>query len=158
MVKVTAAAEVKARAWTVNTWVVSGPAPLLAWIVTVKVPPVEGTVPPKVAVPAFEPLPAAKVIHEGMPVSDTVAVGEPPVVTVNFRALPATMVSDEAEVIVAVLDDGSTLFDAAEAALVPLALVAVTVKVYAVPLVRPDTVQLVELAVQVFPSGDEGTV
>src|ERR1700682_4061246 len=32
---------------------------------------------------------------------------------------------------------GVTLFDAADGALIPIALVAVTVKVYAVPLVRP---------------------
>ena len=36
---------------------------------------------------------------------------------------------------------GVTLFDEADAAPVPIALVAVTVKVYAVPLVNPVTVQ-----------------
>jgi hypothetical protein len=34
---------------------------------------------------------------------------------------------------------GSTTFDDAEAAPVPAALVALTVKVYALPLVKPDT-------------------
>jgi hypothetical protein len=36
---------------------------------------------------------------------------------------------------------GVTLFEAAEATLMPMALVALTVKVYAVPLVRPVTMQ-----------------
>ena len=54
--------------------------------------------------------------------------------------------------------DGVTELEAAEARPVPLPLVAVTVKVYAVPLVRPVTVQLVELLVQVFPPVDEVTV
>ena len=54
---------------------------------------------------------------------------------------------------------GITELDAAEATLVPLALVAVTVKVYAVPLVRPVTVQEVAPVVgQVFPPVDEVTV
>jgi hypothetical protein len=35
---------------------------------------------------------------------------------------------------------GVTLFEAADAGLTPLALVAVTVKVYEVPLARPETV------------------
>ena len=42
---------------------------------------------------------------------------------------------------------------------VPSALVALTVKVYAVPLVRPETVQLVApVVVQVNPPGDDVTV
>jgi hypothetical protein len=39
--------------------------------------------------------------------------------------------------------EGVTVFDAAEAGPVPIALVAVTVNVYAVPLVSPVTVVLV---------------
>jgi hypothetical protein len=42
---------------------------------------------------------------------------------------------------------GVTLAEAAEAVLVPAALVAVTVNVYAVPLARPLNTQLVELPV-----------
>ena len=55
---------------------------------------------------------------------------------------------------------GVTLFEAAEAAPVPTALVAVTVKVYAVPLERPVTVMDVQGAVQlpVMPLGDEVAV
>jgi hypothetical protein len=45
------------------------------------------------------------------------------------------------------------LFDAAEAAPVPIALVAVTVNVYAVPGVRPITVAGLALAVPVIPPG-----
>ena len=48
--------------------------------------------------------------------------------------------------------------DGAEALPVPALLVAVTVKVYGVPLVRPVTVQPVEAVVQVRPPGDEVTV
>src|ERR687883_605476 len=46
---------------------------------------------------------------------------------------------------------GVTLFDASDAALVPTALVAVTVKLYAVPFVRPVTVAVV--GTTVLPSG-----
>ena len=48
----------------------------------------------------------------------------------------------------------------AEAGLLPTALVAVTVKVYGVPLVRPVTVQVAagSTAVQVLPSGEDVTV
>ena len=47
---------------------------------------------------------------------------------------------------------------AADAEEVPTELVAVTVKVYAVPLVRPDTVAKVPLVVAVMPPGLEVTV
>ena len=47
--------------------------------------------------------------------------------------------------------DGTTAFEAAEAAPVPSALVAVTVKVYELPLVRPVTVHEVVAVVQVWP-------
>src|SRR5260370_40411290 len=54
---------------------------------------------------------------------------------------------------------GVTELDGDEAGPVPTALVAVTVKVYLVPLVRPLTVALVAvpLALAVIPPGDEGT-
>jgi hypothetical protein len=48
---------------------------------------------------------------------------------------------------------GVTLFDAPDAELVPTALVAVTVKVYAVPLVRPVTVIGLPAPVPVIPLG-----
>jgi hypothetical protein len=48
---------------------------------------------------------------------------------------------------------GVTLFDAADAEPVPAAFVAVTVKVYAVPLVRPDTVHGEAALVQNSPPG-----
>ena len=48
--------------------------------------------------------------------------------------------------------------DGAEALPAPTALVAATVKVYAVPLVRPVTVQAVEAVAQVRPAGVEVTV
>ena len=48
--------------------------------------------------------------------------------------------------------------EAADAGLVPAELVAVTVNVYVVPLVRPPTVQLVVAELQVKPPGDEVAV
>ena len=53
---------------------------------------------------------------------------------------------------------GVTALLAVEAGLGPTALVAVTVKVYAVPLVNPVTVQGEDAEVQVKPPGDEVTV
>ena len=54
---------------------------------------------------------------------------------------------------------GVTAADAAEATLVPLAFVAVTVNVYAVPLVSPVTVAtMAPVVVAVLPPGDEVTV
>ena len=50
---------------------------------------------------------------------------------------------------------GVTLFEAAEAALVPIALIATTVNVYAVPLVRPVTVIGEPVLVAVSPPGEE---
>jgi hypothetical protein len=48
--------------------------------------------------------------------------------------------------------------DAADGGLLPAGLVATTVKVYAVPFVRPETVQLVVDVLQVRLPGDEVTV
>jgi hypothetical protein len=48
---------------------------------------------------------------------------------------------------------GVTLFDAALAGPVPVALVAVTTNVYAVPVVRPETVIGEEVPVPVKPPG-----
>ena len=53
---------------------------------------------------------------------------------------------------------GVTLLDAAEAVPVPTAFVAVTVKVYAVPLVRPVTVSGLVAPVAVKPPGLEVAV
>lgn len=53
---------------------------------------------------------------------------------------------------------GTTLLEAAEAAPVPTAFVAVTVKVYALPFVRPVTVSGLDAPVAVLPSGLEVTV
>ena len=53
---------------------------------------------------------------------------------------------------------GVTLFEAAEAALMPTALLAVTVKVYAVPLVKPGTVMGEAAPIAVIPPGEEVTV
>ena len=53
---------------------------------------------------------------------------------------------------------GVTAADGVDGAEVPTVLVAVTVNVYAVPLVSPDTVQVVAAGVeQVLPSGEEVT-
>jgi sulfur carrier protein ThiS len=53
---------------------------------------------------------------------------------------------------------GVTLADALEATEFPIAFVALTVNVYAVPLVKPETVQEVDAVVQVNDPGDEVTV
>ncbi len=53
---------------------------------------------------------------------------------------------------------GVTAFDVLDGDPVPTALVAVTVNVYAVPLVRPVMVQPSVVVVQVRPSGDEVAV
>ena len=74
-------------------------------------------------------VPGANVIHVGLPVTLTVAFGVPPVVTLNFRFLPAAIIAELAEVIVAVFDEGTTLLEGPEAALVPSALVALMVPV-----------------------------
>jgi hypothetical protein len=98
-------------------------------MVTVYTPPVEGLVPPRTAVPALDLVPGVNFIHAARPDAVTVAFGVPPVVTVNFSFLCAAIVFDEADVMVAVFDEGTTLFEGLDAALVPSALVAVTVKV-----------------------------
>ena len=51
-----------------------------------------------------------------------------------------------------------TEFDASEVALVPMEFVAVTVKVYVVPFVRPVTVTEVPVVVAVTPPGSDVTV
>jgi hypothetical protein len=53
---------------------------------------------------------------------------------------------------------GTAAAEAAEAAPVPAEFVAVTVNVYEVPFVRPETVQEVVALVQVNELGDEVTV
>ena len=54
--------------------------------------------------------------------------------------------------------DGVTLLDGADGALIPTALVAVTVKVYGVPGVRPDTTMGLDAAVPVSPLGEDVAV
>jgi len=55
--------------------------------------------------------------------------------------------------------DGTALLDGSEALPVPAGFVAVTVKVYEVPFVRPSTVQLrAPFVVHVFEPGDDVTV
>jgi hypothetical protein len=61
---------------------------------------------------------------------------------VEVNGVPGTLVAVTSVGAPGVLA-GVMAFDGAEAALVPTALVAVTVNVYVVPLVRPVTVQLV---------------
>ena len=68
-----------------------------------------------------------------------------PAVAVRLVGIPGT-------------DTGITEFDADDAELVPTAFVAVTVNVYAVPLVRPVTVIGDALPVPVIPPGLEVTV
>jgi molybdate-binding protein len=53
---------------------------------------------------------------------------------------------------------GIAAFDAGDAGVVPTPLVAVTVKVYDVPVVSPVTTHDVVVVVQVFPPGLEVTV
>ena len=53
---------------------------------------------------------------------------------------------------------GVTLFDGAEAALLPTAFVAITVNVYVVPFVRPVSVADVPVTVALAPTGLEDTV
>ncbi len=53
---------------------------------------------------------------------------------------------------------GVTAAVGAEGADVPTTLTAVTVNVYGVPLISPDTVQVVNDVVQVFAPGDEVTL
>ena len=54
--------------------------------------------------------------------------------------------------------EGTIETDAADGEPTPDAFVAVTVNVYEVPFVRPETVQLVAVVAQVSPPGDEVTV
>ena len=75
------------------------------------------------------------------PVLLIAATGVPVVVTVNVPNVPTVKVAALALVIVgAELKPGVTLFDGAEGALVPIALDAVTVNVYATPLDNEVTV------------------
>jgi hypothetical protein len=64
---------------------------------------------------------------------------------------------DEADK-VASLERGVTLADAVEGTEFPAALVAITLNVYEVPLVKPFTVHEVVVVVQVNPPGDDVTV
>ena len=87
-------------------------------------------------------------------------IGEPPVgpgvQVIEAEALPAVAVTPVGAP--GALACGVTAVEAAEAAPVPLALVAVTVNVYGVPLVRPWTVHGLVAEVQVRAPGDVVTV
>jgi hypothetical protein len=131
--------EVMASTCTVRDCAVSGPIPLFACRENVYAPPVNGPVPDSLAVPAEALAPYFTVIHDGIPDAVNVGFGVPEVVTVNLRGLPAAMVTEPGEVMMAVFDEGMTLLDGADAAPVPLALAAVTVKVTGAPLLSPVT-------------------
>ena len=160
LVKDTAGGDEMARTWTVTSCVVSGPTPLLAWTVKLTTPPLVGAVPLIVAVPSFLPVPVTSCSQPGSPVTETAAGVVPPVVTDSFTFFPAATASMPVTEMVAVLDDGVTALESPEGAPVPCALVAVTVKVYVVPLVRPVTVADVapDPTLAVIPPGDEVTV
>ena len=63
-----------------------------------------------------------------------------------------------ARLLVVVLQDGVAVFDAADALPVPTKLVAVTVKVYEAPFVKPVTVALVPDVLTVVHEGEQLTV
>jgi hypothetical protein len=93
-------------------------------------PPEVGAVPVIFAVPTFALLvPGVNVTHVGRPAAVTAGFGVPPVVILNVNLLPAATLVEDAEVIVAEFDEGTTLFEAPDAAPVPSPLVAFTVKV-----------------------------
>jgi len=105
---------------------------------------------------------AAGVATDGLEVTVNPVSGAPPV-------LPGAVhdtVAEVSEVVATALTPvgapgavaGVAAADAVEAAPVPTPLVAVTVNVYGVPLVRPVTVQPVVAVVQVKPPGDEVAV
>ena len=87
-------------------------------------------------------------------------IAEPPVEFVAVKLTVACPLPDVALPIVGApgADAGVTEFDAADAAPVPALFVAVTVKVYAVPLVNPVTVMGLDVPVPVNPPGLEVTV
>ncbi|HET7549055.1 MAG TPA: hypothetical protein VFJ86_14890 [Usitatibacter sp.] len=91
------------------------------------------------------------VMPEGEEVAVYETIGEPPSVAGAVKATLACALPAVAMPIVGAPGgpSGVTLFDGADAALVPTELVAVTVKVYAVPFVRPFTVMEVHGAMQV---------
>ena len=83
----------------------------------------------------------------GLPPSETEAVQD--TVAEALPAVALTAVGADGAVATGTGALGVTLLDAAEAGLVPIALVAVTANVYAVPLVSPLTTTLVAGAVTV---------
>jgi hypothetical protein len=102
------------------------------------------------------------VMAEGEEVAVYDVIAEPPVLAGAVKATVACALPAVAVPIVGAPGSvaGVTLFDGADAALVPRALVAATVNVYAVPLVSPVTVIEVHGAahVPVIPLGDEVAV
>jgi hypothetical protein len=112
-----------------------------------------------VQVPAVTNVSAPPLVIVHTPVVDEVNVTVSPelAVAVSVGAVPKFCAPGFAKVIVCA-PFGVTLFDAAEAAPVPALFVAVTVKVYAVPLVRPLTTMGLAAPVPVRPPGFEVTV
>ena len=87
-------------------------------------------------------------------------IGEPPFEAGGVNATPAWVLPASAPVIVGAPGTlaGITLFEGADASPVPTALVAVTVKVYAVPLARPVTVIGEATPLTLMAPGDDVTV
>ena len=108
---------------------------LVATVEQVKAPGAEVTVYPVMAAPPL----LAGAVHD---TTDWALAYEVPVTVVGAPGIVAGVAGAEA----------------AEAAPVPAAFVAVTVNVYAVPLVSPLTVQEVDTVEQVKPPGDDVTV
>ena len=117
--------------FTVNdcgTWGAGRNAALPAWFaLMVHVPPVTNVrTPPDV------------VVHTPVVDEENVTVSPDEAVAVSVGLVPKLCEPGLLKVMVCV-PIGVTAFDAADAALVPIALVAVTVQVYVVPLASPDT-------------------
>ena len=87
-------------------------------------------------------------------------IGEPPLEAGGVNATVACALPAVAVPIVGAPGTvaGVTLFDGAEASPVPTAFVAVTVNVYAVPLVRPVTVMGEAVPLALMPPGEEVAV
>jgi hypothetical protein len=112
-----------------------------------------------VHVPAVTKVSAPPEVIVHTPVVDDENVGVSPevAVAVNVGVVPKFCAPGLLKVIVCGAC-GVALFDALDALLVPMAFVAVTVKVYGVPLVSPVTVSGLLAPVPVIPPGLEVTV
>ena len=133
------------------------PLPALLVAVTVKVY-AEPLVRPVTVIGDEEPV-AVKPLGEEVTVYPVIA--DPPVLVGAVKLTVALPLLPLAEIPVGApgaIAAGVTADDALEAAPVPTELVAVTVKVYAVPLVSPITVIGDDVPVAVMPPGEEVTV